>query len=116
MDIFPANIVVVVCCGSRIKYRSEGFKTACVNALRASLVLLTAAVASGAPYFGTVLGRVGGLTDALQAFVLPPLIFLHMHRGHLSLRQRAFHSFVLVWGVCTMLYTLTQIYFNMMDT
>ncbi len=30
------------------------------------------------PYFGAILGSVGGLTDALLAFVIPPLVFFRL--------------------------------------
>lgn len=60
-----------------------------------------------APYFGTVLGAVGGLTDALQSFVLPPLIALKLlnHRGPIT---QYFYRGIVVWGLVTILYTLLK--------
>ncbi|CAN0236110.1 unnamed protein product, partial [Ectocarpus fasciculatus] len=45
------------------------------NAVRAGMVLFTVVIALQMPYFGSVLGTVGGFTDATVSFVLPPLIF-----------------------------------------
>jgi len=77
------------------------------------LVVLTAVVAGYTPYFGTLLGQVGGLTDALQAFVLPPLIYLSMHSEGLSGLQRLSYRLIFVWGVCTITYTVVSL-FHMM--
>ena len=86
-------------------WASANFQGAFVNFIRSSVVLATALVAVMAPYFGTVLGAVGGLTDALQSFVLPPLIALKLlhHRGPLT---QYFYRGVVVWGLCTIFYTL----------
>lgn len=86
-------------------WASSNFQGAFVNFIRSSIVLATALVAVMAPYFGTVLGAVGGLTDALQSFVLPPLIALKIlhHRGPLT---KYFYRAVVVWGLCTIFYTL----------
>lgn len=46
------------------------------NALRTAVVMGTVLVALKAPYFGSMMGAVGGLTDAVQCFVFPPWIFL----------------------------------------
>lgn len=50
------------------------------NFVRTFLVIFTGAVAIRSPYFGYVLGMVGGLTDALQSFVLPPIIYFQVHK------------------------------------
>lgn len=50
----------------------------CRNAVRTTIVLSTILVALKAPYFGSMMGAVGGLTDAVQCFVFPPLIFLKL--------------------------------------
>ena len=54
------------------------------NTIRTMIVLLTCVIAISTPYFGSVLGTVGGLTDALQAFVLPPLICIQIHRSSVT--------------------------------
>lgn len=79
------------------------------NTVRMLLVILTAVVAGFTPYFGTLLGQVGGLTDALQAFVLPPLIYLSVHSDSLSGLQRFSYRLILVWGVCTISYTVVNL-------
>eukprot|EP01036_Dinobryon_divergens_P031566 gene31566-40991_t len=48
------------------------------SGLRTLIVASTIAVAISNPYFGAVLGTIGGLTDAFQCFVLPPLIYRSM--------------------------------------
>lgn len=75
------------------------------NMLRACLVLLTAFVAISSPYFGSMLGAVGGLTDALQSFVLPPIIFLRIFQGQVLPSQWLLYHLILLWGVGTILYT-----------
>jgi hypothetical protein len=72
----------------------------------------TALVAVLAPYFGTVLGAVGGLTDALQSFVLPPLIALKLlhHRGPMT---QYFYKAIVVWGLCTICYTVLKMLFSL---
>jgi len=86
-------------------WTSESLQSYFINFIRSSLVLATALVAVLAPYFGTVLGSVGGLTDALQSFVLPPLIALKLlhHRGPLT---QYFYKGIIVWGMATILYTI----------
>ena len=80
------------------------------NVIRATLVLLTACIAIGAPYFGSVLGAVGGLTDALQSFVLPPLIGIGLFQNVLTLRQKLTYYSILLFGIFTIFYTILQIY------
>lgn len=80
------------------------------NIIRALLVITTALVAILAPYFGDVLGIVGGLTDALQSFCLPPLICMNMgYTGHMKLSgyRKAFYIFVILWGLSTICHTFT---------
>lgn len=79
------------------------------NSVRMLLVVLTAVVAGWTPYFGTLLGQVGGLTDALQAFVLPPLIYLSMHSDSLSGFQRLMYRLILIWGIGTISYTIVSL-------
>ena len=83
------------------------------NMLRAILVIFTAAIALIAPYFGSVLGTVGGLTDALQSFILPPLICLAMARGPKGVKMRTsrkvFNGLVMVWGTGIISYTVVNI-------
>lgn len=49
------------------------------NVIRSVLVIFTVFVAIYEPYFGSMVGTVGGLTDALQSFVFPPLMWLGLH-------------------------------------
>ena len=76
------------------------------NIVRMLLVIFTAVTACLLPYFGTLLGRVGGLTDALQAFVLPPLIYLALLSHTLSSFQIILYKCIFVWGMITITYTL----------
>ena len=83
------------------------------NTLRALLVLSTAGVAILAPYFGEVLGVVGGLTDALQAFVIPPIICIYMrYTGtmYLKLHRKFFYLFLFLWGLCIIGYTIEKLF------
>ena len=75
------------------------------NATRTLLVLFTCIVAVRAPYFGSVLGTVGGLTDALQAFVLPAMICRRYFGSSMSSSGSIFYYIVLLWGVGVMIYT-----------
>lgn len=92
--------------------KSEFALTWTQNLTRSVLVLFTCIVAVRAPYFGSVLGTVGGLTDALQAFVLPALICRKHLDGNISLTGSVFLSVVFVWGVCVMVYTCTNLFGN----
>ena len=56
------------------------------NITRTLLVLGTVLVALKAPYFGSMMGAVGGLTDAVQCFVFPPWIFLKLQVSHVSMQ------------------------------
>lgn len=78
------------------------------NTLRAVLVLFTATVALKTPYFGNVLGTVGGFTDATVSFVLPPLIFLTLNRNNpeVSQRWKYFNMVVFAFG-CTLVLKTT---------
>ena len=86
------------------------------NTIRTLLVLITALIAILAPYFGTVLGAVGGLTDALQSFVLPPLIGIQLFQNVLTLRQKILFYGILVFGVFTMFNTVLQIITSAMSS
>jgi hypothetical protein len=75
-----------------------------VNVLRILLVLVTAVIATEAPYFADVLGTVGGITDSYLAYILPALIMIMVLR---SARQHdsspssvvILYYFVLLWGI-----------------
>lgn len=84
---------------ARIEYWAQ-------NGLRTCLVLLTVAIALKCPYSASMLGAVGGLTDALQSFVLPPLIFLNVSGLNLTANQRAYNMLIILWGSITILYTI----------
>ena len=85
--------------------------TTTMNSVRMVIVLSTAVLAVCAPYFGSMLGAVGGLTDALQSFVLPPLIYLKAQQssGNLTSVQRTFYYLVLTWGLCIIAFTLCHL-------
>ena len=75
-------------------------------------MISTALIAILAPFFGEVLGAVGGLTDALQSFVLPPLICLKMqYRDSMQINnyRKFFYYFVFIWGIGTIVYTLIKL-------
>lgn len=76
------------------------------NGLRTFLVLLTIGIALKCPYSASMLGAVGGLTDALQSFVLPPLIFLNVSGLNLSTTQKGYNLLIILWGSVTILYTI----------
>ena len=80
-----------------------------INGIRALLVVFTALISLITPYFGTVLGAVGGLTDAFQSFVLPPLIFLKIETNH-SITQRIFYMMIFFWGTGTIAFTVINIF------
>ena len=73
------------------------------------LVVATVIVALKAPYFGSMLGAVGGLTDAVQCFVFPPLIFLKLEGDKLSSWYSTICKFTIIWGSCIIVYTITSI-------
>lgn len=84
------------------------------NITRTGIVLATSYIAIVAPYFGTVLGMIGGLTDTLQSFVLPPLIYLHLNVGSSSgsSYNKIFvlvNRIVLLFGFCTMTFTFSKL-------
>ena len=80
------------------------------NVIRTFLVLSTVVVAVGAPYFGTVLGAIGGFTDALQCFVLPPLIYISVFGRKIHRTQKALYMLLVLGGVATMVYTCVNTY------
>lgn len=84
-------------------------KTWTMNLVRSVLVVMTAVVAIYTPYFGSMIGAVGGFTDALQSFVLPPLIYLSAQRSVLSIPQIVFYNTVFLWGMGTMAFTVYSI-------
>jgi amino acid permease len=71
------------------------------NVIRTSLVLFTVLISLKVPYFGEVLGTIGGFTDAIVSFVLPPLIFLKLNENNaeVSNLQRYFNVGVLLFGM-----------------
>jgi hypothetical protein len=82
-------------------------------ALRSALVIFTVVVAAAIPFFGTVLGRVGGLTDATLAFVIPALIKLVDNNSsgyRLNVLQKGFYFVVGIWGVCLVLHTVNGLF------
>eukprot|EP00599_Poterioochromonas_sp_BG-1_P010882 CAMPEP_0173145852 /NCGR_PEP_ID=MMETSP1105-20130129/8137_1 /TAXON_ID=2985 /ORGANISM="Ochromonas sp., Strain BG-1" /LENGTH=479 /DNA_ID=CAMNT_0014059927 /DNA_START=271 /DNA_END=1710 /DNA_ORIENTATION=+ len=84
------------------------------NALRTVLVLITVTVALKAPYFGSVMGAVGGLTDALQCFVLPPLIYLKVEGDKLNWVYLTYYLIIILWGLTTIVYTAYNATFELL--
>lgn len=92
------------------------------NGLRTCLVLLTVIVALNFPYSASMLGAVGGLTDSLQCFVLPPMIFLSLNKPNgngsgtapspstrartSSASYRIYHFAIILWGLAIIVYTM----------
>jgi len=66
-------------------------------------------VALRAPYFGSTLSAVGGLTDAFLSFVMPPLIFRVAMRGELGPYRTSFYLSIVVWGLVVIGYTLNRV-------
>lgn len=85
---------------ARIEYWTQ-------NALRTCLVLITVGIALKCPYSASMLGSVGGLTDAFQSFVLPPLIYINVSGLNLSVAQRRYNIAIILWGLGIILYTVT---------
>jgi amino acid permease len=86
------------------------------NLIRAVVVVSTAVVAVKTPYFSSVLSTVGGLTDAYQSYIIPPLIALAMpyhppsHTSASNVTARnLFHSLILLWGIGNVLFTCYRI-------
>lgn len=77
------------------------------NILRTIIVLGTVLVALYFPYSASMLGAVGGLTDALQCFVLPPLIFLQLEKDSITAYSSMYYRCVILWGCVVILYTVT---------
>mmetsp|Transcript_4289 Transcript_4289/g.5903 ORF Transcript_4289/g.5903 Transcript_4289/m.5903 type:complete len:618 (-) Transcript_4289:136-1989(-) len=73
--------------------------------VRTIVVLLTVVVAICAPYFGTVMGTIGGFTDAFQCFVLPPLIYRSLFDHSLAGHCKVFYAFIFLFGVGVILHT-----------
>lgn len=76
------------------------------NLVRAGLVLATVCVALRWPRLGAVLAAVGGLTDALQALVLPPLIHMRASGAELGAGGRCAYAAIALAGGALMLRTL----------
>jgi hypothetical protein len=84
------------------------------NLIRAVVVMSTSVVAVEAPYFSSVLGTVGGLTDAYQSYIIPPLIAMAMSPSPPSSRpsylpRHPFYSLILLWGIGNVLFTCYRI-------
>lgn len=67
------------------------------------------------PYFGGVVGTVGGLTDALQCFVLPPIIYRAVMKDSLHPLWNIFYNTVCAWGCITIAYTLIKLMFGLIS-
>ncbi len=70
-------------------------------------------VALKAPYFGYVMGAVGGLTDALQCFVLPPMIYLKIEGDKLNSMYQTYYILIVFWGLATILYTAYNAFYEL---
>ena len=79
------------------------------NTIRTSIVLSNVIIAIRAPYFGSMLGSVGGLTDAFLCFVVPPLIYSSIFKDDLNSVSKLFYSALTGFGVCIMIYTVVKL-------
>mmetsp|Transcript_8085 Transcript_8085/g.13448 ORF Transcript_8085/g.13448 Transcript_8085/m.13448 type:complete len:121 (-) Transcript_8085:48-410(-) len=79
------------------------------KAVRTGLVLLNVIVAVKAPFFGGVLGAVGGLTDAFLCFVLPPLIYRNAMGDDLSPMSSNCYVLITVFGVIIVAHTVLSL-------
>ena len=79
------------------------------NVVRTLLVLFTAFVAITSPYFGDVLGTVGGVTDSLQSFVLPPVILYRLLKEKLTPFQKIAYSGIFLGGCYMIITTLHKL-------
>ena len=80
------------------------------NLIRTFVVISISVVAVKAPYFSSVLGIVGGLTDAYLSYIIPPLIVMEMFSIHPSYpRRHMFYYLVLLWGIGNVLFTCYRI-------
>lgn len=101
-----------------IQPSSEFYTETIRNIIRSSLVIGTAAIALQAPYFGSVLRTVGGLTDAYQSYIIPPLIAFQLLTIHFKNNNNnndnensnsiLFYRVVFCWGICLMGFTFYQ--------
>ena len=85
------------------------------NVIRTIIVLGTILVALKAPYFGSMMGAVGGLTDAVQCFVFPPWIFLRLQGDKLSTPSRYACYGMMLWGAFIILFTFSSIMIEVVD-
>jgi len=88
---------------------NEVLTRGCSMTIRAGLVLFTAAVAAGCPYFGSTLGTVGGITDAFQAFVLPCIIFMSVKSGVGGVAQQWLYWVIMILGSCLIISTMISV-------
>lgn len=73
------------------------------------LVCITGIIAVVKPYFGVCLGFIGGLTDAVQAFVLPPILILKLYSmEEISAWRRLEYSVICVFGIVMILSTISS--------
>jgi amino acid permease len=105
--LIPAREHIETYLLSRLKPANDLSTEWARNIIRSLLVLSTALVAIQMPYFGSVLGMVGGLTDAYQSYIIPPLIALHM-RPHLlssSVPSPLLLRLIFLWGIGNVAFT-----------
>lgn len=84
------------------------------NVVRSILVISTAIVAIQTPYFSSVLSTVGGLTDAYQSYIIPPLIALKMASSSSSTPSTSslhilLYRFIFLWGIWNVGFTCYRI-------
>ncbi len=79
------------------------------NAVRTFLVVITSVIGIAAPYFGSVLGTIGGLTDSLQSFVLPCLVYISMKGAVLTTTSAILYRIIMAWGLCNIVITLGKL-------
>ena len=99
-----------------MKFSSRLLRIAAENAVRLFLVSLTIIIAVHYPYFGVLLGSVGGLTDTFQSYIVPSLICLRIHgdSGENVMMTVALYKLITCFGALIMLYTLGSILMNLL--
>ncbi|CAM9170563.1 unnamed protein product, partial [Phaeothamnion confervicola] len=78
------------------------------NALRSMLVGGTVAVAAMVPSFESIVGLTGSITDTLQAFILPPVIYVVLHNKDLSPWTRRGCYAITAFGITMMIICTVQ--------
>jgi hypothetical protein len=82
-------------------------------------VAATVVIAVCIPFFGKLLGKVGGLTDATLAFIVPALIKTVGNNNsdyRLTMCHKLFYSVIGIWGVCLVTYTCNELFGDLLSS